>query len=61
MPKKDESNPEKELEKIVKRYVDNDDYFTAKNFVKSMGSLIEGYPVDVKLQELDKLENKTKK
>ena len=61
MNKKEISDKEKELERIVKRYVDNNDYFTAKNYVKSFGAQIEGYPMDVKLQELEKLEEKANK
>lgn len=60
MPKK-ETEKEKQLEGIVKRYVDNKDYFTAKNYIKSWGSQIEGYPVDIKLQEIEKLEEKSNK
>ncbi len=60
MPKKEIDN-EKELERIVKRYVSNNDYFTARNYVKSMGALIEGYPIDVKLAEIDELEKKANK
>lgn len=58
---KKETDKEKELERIVKRHIDNNDYFTAKNYVKSWGPLIEGYPVDVKLEEIEKLEEKAKK
>lgn len=55
---KKETDKEKELERIVKRHVDNKDYFTAKNYIKSWGPLIEGYPVDVKVEEIEKQEEK---
>ncbi len=61
MPK-NETNKEKQLEGIVKKYVAVGDYKTARSYIKSWGPTINGYPVDVKLQELDKLEKKgTKK
>lgn len=61
MTKKEISDKEKELEGIVKRYVDNGDYFTAKNYIKSHGPLIKNYPMDVKLKEVEELELKGKK
>lgn len=58
MTKKDDV---KELEGIVKRHVDNKDYFTAKSYVQTWGANIEGYPVDVKLKEIEELEAKENK
>lgn len=58
MTKKEISDKEKQLEGLIKKYVDIGDFFTAKNYVKSWGETIEGYPIDVKLQELEKLEEK---
>lgn len=58
---KNENNPEKQLEGIIKKYVAAGDFQTAKNYVKTWGPQIEGYPVDVKLQEIDKLEKRKEK
>ena len=60
MTKKEVTDKEKAFEAEVKRYLDNNDFFAAKNYVKSTGVLIVGYPVDVKLQEIEELEAKAK-
>lgn len=57
MPKT-ENKQEKQLENIIKKYTAVGDFQTARNYVKTWGPQIEGYPVDVKLQEIDKLEKK---
>ncbi len=55
---KTETNKQKELEAIIKKYTTVGDYETARNYIKTWGAEIEGYSVDVKLQEIDKLEKK---
>lgn len=52
---------EKDLEDVVKYYVKNKDYKTAQNFIKSWGPYVEGYPIDVKLNEVEELKNKPDK
>ena len=61
MPKTETKPEKKELEDIVKYYTENKDFQTARNYVKTWGPLIEGYPVDVKLQEINKMEKKEMK
>lgn len=61
MPKNETKPEKKELEDIVKYYTENKDFQTARNYVKTWGPSIEGYPVDVKLQEISKMEKKEMK
>ena len=46
-----------QLEKTVKRYLDNGEPTTAQNYIMNFGPQIEGYDVE---EELFKLKEKTK-
>lgn len=49
---------EKTLKTEVKRCVENEDFITAQNLIKSFGPQIEGYSLYEELNKIKKLEEK---
>ena len=47
-----------ELNSVIKHYVKNKDYESARNYVRSFGPQINNYDVEKKLMEIDELEKK---
>lgn len=47
-----------ELNSVIKYYVENKDYESARNYVRSFGPQINNYNMEKKLMEIDKLEKK---
>ena len=49
-----------ELNKTVKRYCENKDFETAKNYICSHGPLIKGFDIEEALNKVVELENPKK-